>query len=112
MAFRKRGVVYVCPSASFPADGRMVDPETATFWASWQTGEEALEDVDIVGAENAIGWGRERADVVYIRLGHRGDTYFSAGDSEEEGDFDDPPPPRWPPAGPPSGGWFEPEVGS
>jgi len=87
----------------------MVDPATATFWASWQTDEEAIEDVDIVGAENAIAWGRDRADVVVIRLGHRGDTYFQAGAVHEQDDSDDPPPPPWPPAAPPPGGWWTPE---
>jgi hypothetical protein len=87
----------------------MVDPETSTFWASWQNDERALEDVDIVGAENAIAWGRERADVVMIRLGHRGDTYFSAGAVYDPDDSDEPPHPAWPPLGPPPGGWYTPE---
>src|SRR5206468_4526 len=51
------------------------------FWASWQDDDEpaALEDVELVGAEAAIHWGRARSCTVLIRLGNRGDTYFSAG---------------------------------
>ena len=30
--------VYIGPAAHFPADGRMVDPETSSFWVSWQEG--------------------------------------------------------------------------
>jgi hypothetical protein len=105
MAVDPLGVVYIAPVSMLP-DGRMVDPARATFWASWQTGDRALEDVEIVGAEEAIAWGNERADVVYIRLGHTDGTYFSAG-AAEENDLDEPPPPRWPPAGPPPEGWWD-----
>jgi hypothetical protein len=81
-----RGTVYIAPTASEVPDGRMVDPETSLFWVSWEN--DAEDDVgewrdDIVGAEAAITWGRERADVVVIRLGHTGDTYFSAGEIPE-----------------------------
>jgi hypothetical protein len=102
-------MVYIAPSASFPADGRMVDPATARFWVSWQDEEAtmAIEDDDILGADAAIAWGRERADVVLIRLGHREDTYFSAGATYPESE-DDEPMPIWPPAGPPPEGWFTP----
>lgn len=101
----KRGTVYIAPSAFDVPTGRMVDPETSLFWVSWQ--DETADDVvesrdDIVGAEAAIAWGRERADVVVIRLGHRGDTYFSAGD------IPDPSMPPWPPRTPPAEGWFTP----
>ena len=87
----------------------MIDPATGLFWASWQDeGESAtLEDVEFVGAEAAIAWGRERSEVVWIRLGHRGDTYFFAGGVAQP-ESDDEPVPDWPPDGPPSGGWWEP----
>ena len=82
----------------------MVVPDRSSFWVSWQ--EEGLDDViesdDILGAEAAIAWGRERADVVVIRLGHMHDTYFSAGD------IPDPSMPSWPPQTPPPEGWFTP----
>jgi len=86
----------------------MVDPATALFWASWQDENESatLEDVELVGAEAAVAWGRERSEIVSIRLGNRGDTYFSAGVRQPEGD--DEPDPVWPPAGPPADGWWEP----
>jgi hypothetical protein len=101
----KRGTVYIAPSGSDVPSGRMVDPDTSSFWVSWQ--EEGLADViewrdDIVGAEAAIAWGRERAAVVVIRLGHTGDTYFSAGD------IADPSVPSWPPRTPPPEGSFTP----
>jgi hypothetical protein len=59
----------------------MIDPSTGRFGASWQYEDEPaeLEGVELVGAEAAIRWGRERANTVLIRLGNRGDTYFSAG---------------------------------
>jgi hypothetical protein len=104
---KKRGTVYIAPSASkVPAD-RMVDPKTSLFWVSWQ--EDAADDViefrdDIVGAEAAIAWGRRRADVVVIRLGHTGDTYFSAGERP------DPSVPSWPPQTSPPEGWFRPRA--
>jgi hypothetical protein len=85
----------------------MINPATARFRASWQDEAEprALERVELDGAEAAIEWGRTRSQIVWIRLGHRGDAYFSAGTTHPEGDE---PTPVWPPAGPPPGGWWEP----
>lgn len=103
-----RGTVFIAPVAPVPADGSMIDPAAGRFWASWQEeGEPAsLEDVELVGAEAAIAWGRERSETVLIRLGNRGDTYFSAGLAPAEDD--DGPLPIWSPAWPPPGGWWEP----
>jgi hypothetical protein len=90
----------------------MVDRERSRFSASWQDGnaDDSLEDVDFDGADAAIAWGRERSDVVLIRLGNRGDTYFSAGakhviDDEAESL------PLWPPEAPPPQGWWDPATG-
>jgi hypothetical protein len=82
----------------------MIDPATARFRASWQDEDESaeLEDIEVVGAEAAIRWGGERSNTVLIRLGNRGDTYFSAGSLLAEDD--DGPLPAWPPSGPPPGG--------
>jgi hypothetical protein len=80
----------------------MVNPVTSSFWVSWQD-DDLLADDDVIGAEAAISWGRERADRVLIRLGHSEGTYFSAGRERVE-DL-----PEWPPSGPPAGGWFTPE---
>lgn len=105
----RRGTVYIAPVEPVPADGSMIDPASAKFWASWQD-EDAdgpLDDVDLDGAGAAIAWGRERSSVVLIRLGNRGDTYFSAGEEHVEDDEDDPMP-QWPPEGPPPGGWWDP----
>jgi hypothetical protein len=90
----------------------MANPATSRFWVSWQDDahrDGSLEDDVVEGAEAAIEWGRVRSDVVWIRLGNRGDTYFSAGvrhpaDPEPDSDYV----PHWPPAGPPPGGWWEP----
>jgi hypothetical protein len=97
----RRGVVWICPSDSCVPPGRMVDPGTSAFSASWQD-EGPLGGVEVTGAEAAIAWGHERAERILIRLGHNGVTYFSAG-SEKVTDF-----PVWPPAGPPPAGWWSP----
>jgi hypothetical protein len=81
----------------------MVDPAITCFWASWQEVDPG-ENVDIVGAEAAIEWGRQRSDVVRIRLGDSENTYFSAGDKHVD-DL-----PLWPPEVPP-GGWWTPPPG-
>jgi hypothetical protein len=54
-------------------------------------------------------WGRARSEVVWIRLGNRTGTYFSAG-VEHPGDDrpENEPVPHWPPDGPPPGGWWRP----
>jgi hypothetical protein len=44
--------------------------------------------------------------IVLIRLGSRGDTYFSAGAALAEDD--EGPLPSWPPDAPPAGGWWQP----
>jgi hypothetical protein len=102
-----RGTVFIAPVASVP-DGAMIDPTKARFWVSWQDDDEPsfLGDDEVDGAEAAIVWGRERSDTVLIRLGHRGDTYFSAGSFHARAD--DGPLPVWPPTDPPPGGWWEP----
>ena len=53
-----RGEVFIAPAAPVPADGSMINPATARFWASWQDEAEpqALEDVELDGAEAAIEW--------------------------------------------------------
>jgi len=99
---QKRGTVYIAPAAFEVPEGRMVDPATSAFWVSWQ-GEELFDDDAVVGAEAAVAWGRDRAEVVFIRLGHTEDTYFSAGSEHP-----DPKTPTWPPSEPPAEGWFVP----
>jgi hypothetical protein len=89
----------------------MVDPGSARFWVSWQDDarEGLIEDDEIVGAADAITWGRERSTDVLIRLGHRGDTHFWAGEGEQPlEDDDDERLPVWPPSALPDGGWFTP----
>jgi hypothetical protein len=47
----------------------MIDPQTGTFWASWQDeGEGSIDNVNVAGADAAVDCGRERSDVVWIRL--------------------------------------------
>ena len=88
----------------------MIDPQTGLFFASWQgdpvVEDRVLEEIELVGAEPAVLWGRARAETVIIRLGHHHGSFFSAGDSRVEDD--DGPVPAWPPAGPPAGGWWQP----
>ncbi len=105
-----RGQVFIAPVAAVPADGSMVDPERSRFWASWHDDnhESGVEIIEVDGAEAAIAWGRERSQIVLIRLGHRGDTYFSAGTTPVE--HDDGPMPLWPPTAPPNG-WWQPRTG-
>jgi hypothetical protein len=110
----RRGEVFICPVDAVPVDGSMVDPAHSRFWVSWQAEDkneetyDLLEHAEIDGADPAIAWGRQRASVVWIRLGHRGDTYFSAGEHHADDDTDNEPVPHWPPAGPPAGGWWTP----
>ena len=105
MSRTRKGVVYIAPVDQVPADGSMVSPDSR-FSASWQSNEEGLlEDCpECANADEAIAWGRARAATVLIRLGHRSDTYFSAGEAHPR--RADPPLPAWPPAGPPPEGWW------
>ena len=81
---RRRGIVWIAPTDSVPI-GCMADPATSTFWASWQHHDDGLiDDADVVGAEAAITWGRERAQVIRIRLGNTDETYFSVRPSSGE----------------------------
>jgi hypothetical protein len=99
---KRRGAIWIAPEGPVP-HGSLVDPASACFWVSWQHETEGLlGDVDIVGADAAIAWGRQRSEVVRIRLGDFENTYFSAGD-EHVDDL-----PLWPPEGPPPGGWWSP----
>lgn len=95
----RRGIVWIAPRDPRVPAGRMVDPVRTVFWASWQDGG-PLENVHVIGAEQAIAWGRDRAQHVLIRLGQTDETYFSAGDAPEV-DL-----PRWPPSQPPAAGWW------
>ena len=97
-----RGRVYISPLASVPY-GRMIEPGVARFNATWQDddAEGLVEGVEIDGADAAVAWGRERADMVYIRLGHSDGTFFSAGSVHPPEDW-----PHWPPSAPPSECWW------
>jgi hypothetical protein len=108
MALVRRGEVFISPADPVPADGSMVDPSSSEFNVSWQDEGESwpLEDALVRGAEAAIAWGRERSAVVWIRLGNRGDTYFSAGAEHPADDDPEEVVPHWPPAGPPADGWW------
>jgi hypothetical protein len=101
----KRGTVWIAPSAFEIPSGRMVDPATSSFWVSWQDDDGVVADTDLVGAEAAISWGRQRSERVLIRLGHSAGTYFSAGRKREEGM------PEWPPTEAPPDGWLAPREG-
>src|SRR3954447_2497531 len=94
-----RGKVYIAPLDPVPTDGSMVSP-VSRFHGMWEgDDEEFIEDAGFfASAEEAIAWGRERARTVLIRLGNRGDTYFSAG--EKLADDDEGSLPQWPPTEP------------
>jgi hypothetical protein len=102
----RRGEVWICPRGYVPP-GRLTDPESTDLWVSWQDEglRQALEDDAVLGVPAAVEWGRKRAEVVMIRLGHHEGSYFSAGDrhpADAEGV------PHWPPAAPPPEGWWIP----
>ena len=104
----RQGTAHIAPSDRHVPQGRMVDPVSSRFWVSWQIQDDVkeeggvLEDAEIVGADAAITWGCERADLVFIRLGHTEDTFFSAGALSGDDSI-----PRWPPSGSPPDGWFQ-----
>lgn len=80
--------------------------------ASLRNAPEMLADAgEILGAEEAIRWGRERCDRVLIRLAHTLESYYSAGDVPltENADGTGGGFPVWPPTEPPSQGWWTPE---
>jgi hypothetical protein len=74
---------------------------------------DAEAEFDLV--EDAIAWGRERADIVLVRLGGDVEAHYSAGSREATWLVDGSgwPFPLWPPsswpdyAGPPELGWPE-----
>src|SRR5262245_42513287 len=81
----RRGTVFIAPDADHLPSGRWVDLVTTTFWVSWEDYDEErdrgelLGETELIGAEAAIAWGRERSDRVLIRLSHQADSFFSAG---------------------------------
>jgi hypothetical protein len=102
--------VFIAPQDYVPSDGSMANPARSRFWVSWQDETDSkgvLETAVLVGAEAAIDWGRVRSEVVWIRLGNRGGTYFSAG-VQHPADAAHEKVPHWPPDGPPVQGWWEP----
>jgi hypothetical protein len=115
----RRGTIYIAPVASYLPSGWMVDPEASTFSVSWQdwdedtqTGELLEDDGEVIGAEAAIAWGRERCDRVLIRLGHTDATYFSAGHVHltDQSDGTGRALPVWPPGSAPPEGWWTPSA--
>src|SRR5690242_20287006 len=113
---RKRGMVFIAPDAHYIPPGRLVDPEVTTFWVTWDDHDEphprgAIEETEIVGADAAIAWARERSDHIAIRLAHSDESYFSAGTVQVDGEDLDGAPipyPSWPPSAPPADGWWTP----
>jgi hypothetical protein len=110
----RRGVVYIAPTAHYLRPGRLVDPERSSFDVHWEDPDvpEMLANAgEILGAEEAIRWGRERCDRVLIRLAHTLESYYSAGDVPltENMDGTGRGLPLWPPVHPPSEGWWTPE---
>jgi hypothetical protein len=100
-------VAYIGPDDRVPADGSMVSPDRS-FHAHVESykDDHYEEGGEFENAEAAIRWGRERANIVMIRLGGTHDTFFSAGEEHAENEDGTPFPP-WPPQEPP-GGWWQP----
>jgi hypothetical protein len=94
-----------------------VDPVTTVFWVNWEyladdsddRGVTLLATEEIVGAEAAIAWGRERSLVVRIRLSHGRDGCFSAGEIFRAYG-EDVPTASWPPSVAPPKGWWNPSA--
>lgn len=110
MERERGGLVWIAPEVGwdFPTD-RLFDPEHSLFWARWEVYEDDRmvhdEDEAIVGAEAAIQWGHERADLIYIRLSDSDHPFYSAGRVVRTHDFDGVPMQQWPPNPPPEGWW-------
>lgn len=88
----RKGIVYIAEDG----DKERL-PRSPRFHGHWESVEPPalLESgPGWANVELAIVWGRERADVVLVRLGVPG-TYYSAGDRQpQQGE----PLPEWPPA--------------
>jgi hypothetical protein len=112
----RSGIVYIAPIVSYVPSGRMVDPETSTFYVNWQDWHEETQSGEfedggeIAGADEAIAWARLRCDRVLIRLGHTDETQFSAGHVPltDQTDGQGRPFPLWPPHRVPTEGWWTP----
>jgi hypothetical protein len=110
----RRGVVYIAPTADYLPAGRLVHPERSSFHVHWEDPDvpEMLANAgEIVGAADAISWGRERCDRVLIRLAHTLESHYSAGEIPltENVDGTGRRFPAWPPRQQPPEGWWTPE---
>jgi hypothetical protein len=71
----RRGSVFIAEEEDvLPGPGEIY--LTGRFWASWQTPGGVREEAFGLLADDAITWGRERTDRVFIRLGV-GDYYWA-----------------------------------
>jgi hypothetical protein len=71
----RRGSVFIAEEDDvLPGPGELY--LTGRFWASWQTPGGVREEAFGLLADDAIAWGRERTDRVFIRLGV-GDYYWA-----------------------------------
>jgi len=64
---------------------------TGRFYGHFERDDRLIEEFDDLSAEEAIAWGRERAEVVLIRMGDS--DYYSAGQSNPDPEEYEP----WPP---------------
>jgi hypothetical protein len=81
-------------------------PGEARFQAACDTGSaDAYEHAQFHEVDEAISWGRARAEIVLVRLGPTEDEAYSAGSRQatrelaEFGGTDLTPFPQWPPSG-------------
>jgi hypothetical protein len=84
---RKRGAVWIHEDEVIDIDGTVL---LATFSGFHDTGgSRPGEEFHALPIDEAIAWGRERADKVYVTLGWEGRYWAGAGPSDEY--------PAWPP---------------
>jgi hypothetical protein len=85
---REQPIAYIdriYDDPEFPAPqpwsrGRRWFPDEREWHAACDRGSrETFEEAGFDSAEDAIGWARERAQIVLVRLGTTEDAYYSAG---------------------------------
>lgn len=83
------GIVYLAEDAF----DDVTDPPAPAFYGHWELVDPPTfleQGPGWASAEEAIAWGRARADIVLIRIGMPG-TYYTAGNRRDESL------PEWPP---------------
>ncbi len=78
----KRGIVFVDKRPPLEHWARSsAEPDYSSYWEI-PGPEPGVDGPDTDDIEEAIRWGRERADLVLVRLGPDEDDYYSAGERQ------------------------------